>query len=307
LFLVGILGVLLGPGRPVRAADLEIRRDVAFARPGGIALHLDAYLHRTPGPHPAVIFVHGGGFVSGDKKDYPHDLLDPLTAAGFSTFSVNYRLAPKHPFPAATDDVESAVAWIKQNAAGLRVDPDRLALLGPSAGGLLVSYVGARHKPKNRVAAVVSMYGEHDLVLRESEDPCSVDGHTIPRPKGGCISGGLAAFLGFKEVTTPEHREKLKKASAVTYVHKDMPPYLLIHGTRDFGVPYEQSVSMHEAMKKVGADCTLVPVVGGGHGGWDKPEMQHYKATMQEWLKAKLKVGKVRARGAVSAGGAGLR
>src|SRR5262249_2712934 len=114
------------------AAEVEMRRDLEYARTGGHSLTLDAYLHRSSGPHPAILFVHGGGFVSGDKKDYPRDLLDPLLYAGFSILSVNYRLAPKNPFPAPTDDVENAIAWAKQNAAELRIDPKRLALLGPS-------------------------------------------------------------------------------------------------------------------------------------------------------------------------------
>ena len=128
---------------PLLAADCEIRRDLEFARPAGIALHLDAYVQRSQTPSAAVVFVHGGGFVGGDKKDYPHDLLDPLAERGFSIISVNYRFAPRYPFPAATDDVEAAIAYVKRHAPALRVDPRRLALLGPSAGGLIVSYVGA--------------------------------------------------------------------------------------------------------------------------------------------------------------------
>jgi len=67
-----------------------------------------------------------------------------------------------------------------------------------------------------------------------------------------------------------------------------MPPYLLIHGTRDFGVPFEQSVAMKEAMNNVGVEAEIVAIVGGGHGGWSKPEWHHYKKTMVEWVKEKL-------------------
>jgi alpha-L-fucosidase 2 len=273
------------------AADLEIRRDIEFSRPAGIALHLDAYLQHSQTPSAAVIFVHGGGFVGGDKRDYPRDLLDPLTEKGFSIISVNYRLAPKHPFPAATDDVEAAIAYVKEHAPVLRVDPRRLALLGPSAGGLIVSYVGARHRPENRVAAVVSMFGEHDLVLRASENPCCMDGRVMPRPPGGCLSGGLAALLGFSEIKTPEQEQRLREASAVSYVQRDMPPYLLIHGTRDYGVPFEQSVTMRERMREVGADCTLIGIVGGGHGNWQNlPQWATERQHMVRWLLARTTV-----------------
>lgn len=287
------LALSLAPGNARRsvAADLEIRRNIEFARPAGIPLHLDAYLQRSQRPSAAVIFVHGGGFVGGDKKEYPHDLLDRLSEKGFSIISVNYRLAPKHPFPAATDDVEAAIAYVKKHATALRVDPRRLALLGPSAGGLIVSYVGARHRPENRVAAVVSMFGEHDLVLRASENPCCMDGRVMPRPPGGCLSGGLAALLGFSEIKTPEQEERLREASAVSYVQRNMPPYLLIHGTRDYGVPFEQSVSMCEKMGETGADCTLIGIVGGGHGNWQKlPQWAKERQHMVCWLLEKTTV-----------------
>ena len=112
-----------------------------------------------------------------------------------------------------------------------------------------------------------------------------MDGRAFPKPKGGCISGGLAAYLGFKELT-PENYKILKDASTVAHVHKDMPPFLLIHGTRDYGIPYEQSVQLQQVMQFAGAECDLVAIVGGGHGGWNKPEQQHYKKTMVEWVLA---------------------
>ncbi len=134
-----------------------------------------------------------------------------------------------------------------------------------------------------------ALYGEHDLPLRVSEDPCCADGRTFARPEGGCIAAGLAAFLGFSTLS-PENEKTLRSASATTHVHADMPPYLLVHGTRDFGVPFEQSVSLQQTMLRAGADCTLVPVVGGGHGGWTAPSMQHYRTDVERWLRAKLRL-----------------
>ena len=115
-----------------------------------------------------------------------------------------------------------------------------------------------------------------------------MDGYTVPRPAGGCISGGMAAFFGFDKLD-PSHEATLRDASCVTHVHADMPPYLLIHGTRDYGVPIEQSHSMQQSMHCVGAECKLVAIVGGGHGGWNQPEQIHYKKTMVSWLSEKLK------------------
>ena len=112
-------------------------------------------------------------------------------------------------------------------------------------------------------------------------------GRFIPRPAGGCTSGGLAAFLDFAEVK-PETMPKLRSASAAYQVHSGRPPYLLIHGTRDYGVPFEQSVRKKEAVENIGVEAELIAVVGGGHGGWNSPEMRYYKPKMVAWVKDKL-------------------
>ena len=280
---------LADDGHPFAGTDLEVRRDVEFVQRADESLKLDLYLQKMTGLAPVILHVHGGGFVGGDKRDLPIDLLQLLVKAGCSVISVNYRLAPKHPFPAAPDDVETSIDWVRTRAAELRADKSKIVLLGASAGGLLVSLVGARHRPANEIAGVVALYGEHDLPLRVSENPCSSDGRTFPRPADGCISPGLGAFLGFSKVS-PEHDPILKAASAANQVHPDMPPYLLVHGTRDFGVPFEQSVSMQQTMLRLGATCKLVPVVGGGHGGWSAPSMQHYRTDVETWIRETLHI-----------------
>ena len=265
---------------------LEKRADIEFAKPGGVSMKLDAYLQKGAGPHPAVVYVHGGGFEHGDRGSVAKHYVEPLIAVGFSMVSLDYRLAPKHLFPAAPDDVQAGIAYIKKNARSLGIDPDKLVLLGESAGGMLASYAGANYLPGNKVAAVVTFFGVHDLMLLSTEEPCTMDGREFAI-RYGRVKGGEAAFLGFEEVT-PEDFNTLKDASTVAHVHKDMPPYLLIHGTRDFGVPFEQSVQLKQVMQLAGAECNLIPIVAGGHGGWDKPEDQHYKKTMVEWVLAHL-------------------
>lgn len=273
--------------------EIEVRDDIKYARPGGVALSLDAYLVSRARATPAVIYIHGGGFVSGDKRSIRDStselgkIKDLILDAGISVLAVNYRLAPAHPYPAATDDIQDAIAFVKQHAHELRIDPDRLALMGESAGGMLVSHAGAKYRAGNKVAAVVSFYGEHDFLLRVTENPCAMDGYTVKRPAGGCISNGMAAFLGFKTVT-PEKEPVLRDATVVTHVHASMPPYLLVHGTRDYGVPIEQAHSMVQAMDQVGAECKLVAIVGGGHGGWDRPDQQYYKQVLIDWLRTRL-------------------
>ena len=134
-------------------------KDVEYGQVDGVQLTLDAHVPDGDGPFPAAILVHGGGWVAGDKQQYITYIFQPLSDAGFAWFSINYRLAPQFKFPTDGDDVESAIRFVRANAAKYKVDPSRIALIGESAGGHLVSYVGARNQADSRVAAVVSMYG----------------------------------------------------------------------------------------------------------------------------------------------------
>ena len=135
------------------------QNDVEFARPGGVSMTLDLRVPDGKGRFPAAIIVHGGSFSHGNKRTYVTPLFDVLSNAGFAWFTINYRLAPDYQFPAAVNDVESAIIWVKSNAAKYRVDPKRIALIGESAGGYLVGYAGVRADRVARVAAVVDFYG----------------------------------------------------------------------------------------------------------------------------------------------------
>ena len=168
--------------------------------------------------------------------------------------------------------MESAIRFVRSRAKQYKVDPERIALIGESAGGHLVSMVGARSKRESRVSAVVSFYGPHDLERR------AVEQNQVSEP--------LRDFLGITELN-PKSIKILHEASPIVHVVEGMPPYLLIHGTKDEQVPYDQSPSMCERMKAVGNTCEVFTVEGGGHGigGWEKaPAFQKYKAKMIEWL-----------------------
>ena len=92
------------------------KADIEFARIGDVALTLDAWVPEGKGPFPTVIVVHGGGWETGDKQTFVPPLFEPLKRAGFAWFTINYRLAPKHPFPASVDDTFTVIAWVKDNA-----------------------------------------------------------------------------------------------------------------------------------------------------------------------------------------------
>jgi len=249
-------------------------RDIEFARVDDVALTLDAHVPEGAGPFAAVIVVHGGGFVAGDKQTYVKPLFEPLTRAGFAWFTINYRLAPRHRFPAAVEDVERAFDYVRSHARQYKVAPDRIALVGESAGGHLVSFVGARGGV--RPAAVVSFYGPHDFEARARQQ--------------GEISKTTQAFLGVAAFDAPG-LARLREASPITHVRAGMPPFLLIHGTEDRAVPHDQSLRMCEAMRKAGARCEVFTLEGAAHGveNWEKnPAFHTYKAKMIEWLKAVL-------------------
>ncbi len=250
--------------------------DVTFTKVGDTALSLDAYVPEGDGPFPAAIIVHGGGFNKGDKQTYVKPLFDPLSEANFAWFTINYRLAPGAKYPAAVEDVEAAIRYVKSHARQYNVDTNRIALIGESAGGHLVSMVGARNKPESRVNAVVSFYGPHDLERRAVEQKQ--------------ISDTMRDFLGVAELN-PKSIKALHEASPINHVGPGMPPYLLIHGTKDEKVPYDQSPKMCEKMKEAGNSCEVFTVEGAGHGmgGWEKVSAyQMYKVKMMEWLKDKL-------------------
>jgi acetyl esterase len=273
----GFLGCTIFVAMTCLLATAVEYKDIEFADAGGVHLRLDAHVPDGPGPFPTAILVHGGGWVAGDKQQYITYIFQPLSDAGFAWFSINYRLAPQFHFPADADDVESAIRFIKANAGNYKVDPQRIALIGESAGGHLVSYVGARNRKDARVSAVVSMYGIHDFVA------AAVEWKPLPHE--------LLDLFGITTVNA-DTAPSLIKASPVVYISKEMPPYLLMHGSKDEDVPYGQSVEMCEKMKTAGARCDLITIEGAPHGmdHWEPhPEWLWYKKALIDWLRKTLR------------------
>lgn len=281
---------LLAAGIALFAAASVDQKDVEFARPGGKPLLLDLHIPDGGGPFPAAILIHGGGFDEGSRSTNVRPLFEPLADAGFAWFSIDYRLAPDAHFPEATADVNSAIGWVKAHSAEYRLDLGRIVLIGESAGGYLVNYAGAHQTPDTRVAAVVDFYGPVDygkLAMQRRDHPENLNMTTINRH---AANGGGIHFFGADELDGPG-LAKLRAVSPIGGVHKGMPPFLCIHGTKDDQVSYDQSIAMCEAMHKVDAACELITIEGGGHGmgGWRAADMQHWKPEMIAWLQKTLK------------------
>ncbi len=283
IFLLTTLAAALS-GAPVEQTNVE------FAHPGGKPLFLDLHVPDGPGPFPAAILVHGGGFDGGSRSTNVKPLFSVLADAGYAWFSIDYRLAPEFRFPEAIADLSSAIEWVKSNAATYHVDKGRIAIIGESAGGFLVNYEGTHETPATRVAAVVDFYGPVDygkLAELRRDHPERFNMDVINRH---AANGGGIHFFGAEHLDAPG-LAKLRAISPIAGVHHGMPPFLCIQGTKDDQVAYEQSPAMCEAMHKVGAGCELITIDGGGHGmsGWRAPEMQHWKSEMVAWLNKTLR------------------
>jgi len=272
--LLCIVSVIRGQ-EPAKSAATSLKSDIEFAKAGGIGLTLDAFVPDGPGPFPTCVLVHGGGFVRGDKQTYIKPLFAPLSEAGFTWFTINYRLAPEHRWPACAEDVVTAVRWVRSHAKEYKVDASRIALIGESAGGHLVSYVGARSAKELGLAAVVPFYAPHDLELQVKNR--------------NALGESMQALFGLTELND-EAWKRLHDASPSTYVHAGMPPYLLIHGDKDAQVPYVQSTRFQEQMKAAGNSCELITITDGAHGmgGWEKLG-SNYQPQLVAWLKKALK------------------
>jgi alpha-L-fucosidase 2 len=284
------LVIILALSSCLFAAPLD-QKDVEYAKPNGKPVLLDLHVPAGAGPFPAAILVHGGGFDEGSKSTNVKPLFEPLANAGFAWFSIDYRLAPQAKFTQANEDVMSAIRWVRSHAAEYHLDPNKIVLIGESAGGLLVNYAGTHEGKDTKVAAVVDFYGPVDyarLAQARLDHPDQFNMTSINRHAG---NGGGVHFFEVDQLDEAG-KAKLKKIAPLYAVHKGMPPFLAIHGTKDDQVLYNQSTLMCEAMHKVNATCDLITIEGGGHGmsGWKAPEMQHWKPEMIAWLKKTLKV-----------------
>ncbi len=257
-------------------AHAELKTDIEFARMGDVSLTLDAFVPEGKGPFPTAILVHGGGWTKGDKQTYIKPLFAPLSEADFTWFTINYRLAPAHKWPACLDDVETAIRWVKAHAAEYKVDPNRIALIGESAGGHLVSMAGTRAGSDTAVAAVVPFYAPHDLETRAKQRRS--------------IGPGISGLFGIKDELNEANLKVLAEGSPINHLRAGLPPYLLIHGDKDEQVPYEQSPNFQAKTKALGNRCDLITIPGGIHGmgAWEKLGSPYLKE-MIAWLREVLK------------------
>jgi acetyl esterase/lipase len=263
------------PARPNRAEarrapalpeGTKALRHIAYVTNGHERQILDLFIPPgATGRLPLIIWVHGGAWKAGSKENCP--ALRYLQR-GYAVASINYRLSQHAIFPAQIEDCKAAVRWLRAHANEHNLDPDRFAAWGSSAGGHLVALLGTSGEVKafdvganlafpSRVQAVVDFFGPTDFTQMSKFAPPNApfDHDATDSPESLLIGGAVQ-----------QNKDKAAKASPISYVSKDDPPFLIMHGDKDNLVPYQQSELLRDALRKSGVPVTLKIIEGAGHG-----------------------------------------
>jgi alpha-L-fucosidase 2 len=278
------MGLLLPAQVLVAQTRTPTQDGIVYGEAAGEVLTMDYYAPKGPGVHPIAIIIHGGGYQRGNSKSgseaYCADFLAP---AGYAVFSINYRLAPKYPYPDMVHDVERSVRFLRYNARRWGADGNEIALVGGSAGGFLSNMVGLLNAPGDprakdpvdresaRVQAVVTLYAQSSFATV----PLNKDVHALLDPL----------------IQKEGEQKALKEASPITYVTKSAPPFLLIQGDKDEYIPYSEDTNLQAALHRVGVRCDIIRIPGGKHGtgGWNSlPGVPDWERQMVEWLNARF-------------------
>jgi len=238
--------------------------EIAFAE----GLTLDLYRPEGDGPFPTLVLIHGGGWVSGTRKELASEA-EMAVRSGLAVASIDYRLAPKDLWPAQVADCRMAVRYLRSHGGELRLRTDKLAAAGVSAGGHLSMWLGFDGEPAERVQAVCSVSGIHDLELKMT-----------PAGEGYRI---VQSLLG------PADPEGRAAASPLNRATAKSPPVYFIHGVKDPLVSTDHSELAAKRLKSLGVEQTLVLVPEMGHGlDLSKPGDSSAWADALKWIRSKL-------------------
>jgi acetyl esterase/lipase len=268
----------------------------------GLAIQADVYRPGDDRVRPVVVWIHGGALIMGNRDGVPGNLLTLCRQEGYVLVSIDYRLAPEVKLPAIIADVTDAMRWVHGKGPGLfHADPDRIVVTGGSAGGYLTMMVGVRVKPRPRALVAYWGYGDVDgpwytrpsefyrkqVPLIGKEDAYRAVGKKVTT---GSDLDGLAMRarsrfylylrqhgLWTREVSGFDLGSESRKLDAYCPVRSlpaDYPPILMIHGTKDTDVPYEESADMAKALARKKLPHELITVRGAGHGLADGDKRQ---------------------------------
>ncbi|MDB5300286.1 MAG: hypothetical protein JWO87_1949 [Phycisphaerales bacterium] len=282
---------------PALPAGVKLFPNLEYASVNGKSLLLDLYLpEKADAPLPVIVYVHGGGWQAGDRHDR---LAVPMAARGYAVASIDYRLSQQAVFPAQLHDCKAAVRWLRAHARAYGLDPTLIGAWGTSAGGHLAALLGTTGDVKelegdegnlelsSRVQAVCDWFGPTDLTKMDEQSarsgvPSAIHHNAPDSPEAKLIGGPVG-----------DNKDKAAKANPITYVTKDAPPFLIMHGDKDPLVPLAQSELLRDALEKSGAPVKLEVIKGAGHG-FGSPEIFR---TVDEFFDKNLKNGKPEVRG----------
>lgn len=250
--------------------------DIEYGTADGVSLRLDASVPPGEGPFPVVILIHGGGWGGGDKRQDFSAISKPLTDAGFVWFTINYRLAPQHRWPACFQDVQSAIRWVRAHAAEHKGDPRRIALLGYSAGGHLAALAAIRADDSTRVQAVVGLAPAVDLVTDAK--------------RRGEVSVAMRNLLDLPQTLDETALRKIGEISPAEELRPGLPPFLLLQGSADQSVPPPQTLAFSVKLREMRVPCEFVTLENAPHRIADWPKfLPDYPDRIVKWLNGVLR------------------
>lgn len=287
---VSILATWISGIQPAKGGEVRYSKQTyVYKTVGDCKIKADVY--RMPGEEvrPAILWIHGGALIMGRREFVPRDQLQRYLAAGSALVSIDYRLAPETKVKGIVEDIQDAYAWLRSQGPRLfKIDPDRVAVIGHSAGGYLTLMAGFCVKPRPK--ALVAFYGYGDIAgpWYSRPDPFYCKQPAVPKEEAYKAVGSSPV----SELTGPSRRGRFylycrqnglwpKEVAGhdpdaeprafdpycpERNVTKDYPPTLLLHGDHDTDVPYQLSVQMAKALKKHGVEHELITVKNGRHG-----------------------------------------
>jgi len=257
------------------ANDYQVFPDITYLTASNWEAKLDVYTPRGTGPHPTVLHIHGGGWTGGSRESVILRAM-PFLEMGFAVVNISYRLARVAEAPAAVEDCLCALRWVIRNAKQYNFDVNRIVVTGYSAGGHLALTTGMipasagldRQCPGTeelKIAAIVNWFGITDVA--DLLDGANRRTYAVQ-------------WLGSR----PDRVEVAKRLSPMTYIRRDLPPTLTIHGDADPTVPYTHATTLHAALQKAGVTSELVTIPKGGHGNFPQPEQFRAVEAMRAFL-----------------------
>jgi len=265
------------PRPPQIPEGIQVQRDIPYADTDNPRQMLDLYLPKkraTDKRLPVVVWIHGGAWRAGNKAGGMRNLAELVASGHYAGVSVAYRLTDEAIWPNQIHDCKAAIRWIRAHAEKHGLDPERIGVWGSSAGGHLVAMLGTsggveelegtlgKHtEQSSRVTCVVNYFGPSDL-LTMGKYPSQMNHDAAGSPESRLVGGPVQ-----------ERRDAARSASPTTYVSKDDPPFLIVHGDQDPLVPHNQSVRLSELLQKAGTDVMFITITGGSHGGFRSEEL----------------------------------